>query len=533
MNKLRTFMAKLRAGDSLCLFIVKIASISLIYLLIVVLILPLYRAVDVQTNELQEPILETLSFVDAVSDELQTASSENVAISIADVTNTSITLNLYFNPVFHEANNILRFFDFTVYNPPYNGDWIEAARGLPGGNITVTLDDRIPGATYLFIATAWNSELSTWESAEITVQTDGAGIPSIVLEVISPTEVIINATFIACGDSSNTLSFWNGNSWQNIWGERLSSGEFRLDDLIPGRVYSVNLHYMDRLSGTWSAYGRVNFSTPLPPQEMEVFVRENMEFKFDYAFFSVLGPELLNSFLDSTNRAVAIQHDLVGGDLPFGGTRMRIETSRNLPWFAEGRSGLPITLSIYNSMGHPTALHHAHMMRTHNVYQTEGPIHEIAHNFQNPRWNFEAEVLAVFATYYHFYITGEDMVVSNVDRVFSGGEGFREYMRSYASRVPASINHEAAMEAGVFSDYSFAYVLSRIQQEIGWEPFKQTFRVFNDLDAGQVPSADSEILKLFLSLLSDFSGTDVIALILPEELAIYEDFFGPITAPPD
>ena len=457
---------------------------------------------------------------------LAAVGNNDVSITLISVTNTSIIVDLFFNPTHFYRNNILRYYDFTVVNPPYNGAWVEAARSLPSGTSRFTISDLTPGASYRLRATTWDASTNAWSYVEMPVRTNGVRTPSLTATNITPNSFTINAVFPSNGDHGNRLRFFDGLEWTDVAGpNHLSSGSFTVSNLTPGIRYRVALRYMNRLTNTWAPDIIIDVRTPLPPESMMSFTRSNFEFRFDRFFVDMFDSGRLNRFLDGVNGSYSIQHGLVGGDLPFGGARMGFETSRTLPTHIEGISGQPIRWSIFNTDYH-IATNHVLMMNRQNVDMTEAPIHEVAHNFQRTRWNFEPEALAIFQTYYHFAITGESMAVSNRDRVFTGGPGFKVYMRSYASRILGNINYDAAMAQNVYSPYSLAWNLANIQTQIGWEPFRQTFRAFDNLHSSQVPTRNIDKLNLFLTMLSDFSGQNVFNMFNAQERMIYEVHFG-------
>lgn len=167
----------------------------------------------------------------------------------------------------------------------------------------------------------------------------------------------------------------------------------------------------------------------------------------------------------------------------------------------------------------------AYAMNYLNTPSTEVPFHEISHNFDNPKWVFEAEALANLKVYYYYSVTGDAMGVAGHNQIWRGKE-FKNYMKSYANRIKGHINYDAAMAQNVYSPYSLAYNLGDIADKIGWEPYKKTFAYFESLEAKQVPKDRLDKLNLFLSKLKDFSGKDIFAMLNTKEYQIYENYFG-------
>ena len=157
-----------------------------------------------------------------------------------------------------------------------------------------------------------------------------------------------------------------------------------------------------------------------------------------------------------------------------------------MPPGAAGTAGQPIRMGIaqgpYWSM-----IHTVRLMNRHNVDMTVLPIHEIAHNFQRPSWNFEPEALAVLKTHYFLERTNTSIVIPHRDFVIRGGAGYRYYMRNHGA---GTISYNEAMRRGIYSAYMLGYNLTGIANRIGWEPFRQTFRAFEELHHTQAASQE-------------------------------------------
>jgi len=157
-----------------------------------------------------------------------------------------------------------------------------------------------------------------------------------------------------------------------------------------------------------------------------------------------------------------------------------------------------------------------------NANTTETPFHEIGHNFDNPRWSFCEEAIAIFMTYYFYSATNERMAVDGTanTQAWVGGAGFRTYMRSHADRLLGHVSYDASIARGVYSPYGLAWSLANIQTRIGWEPFRQTFRHFHNMPASQVPATDIGKLNYFLSRLQDYSKQNVFGMLNHQERTV-------------
>lgn len=86
--------------------------------------------------------------------------------------------------------------------------------------------------------------------------------------------------------------------------------------------------------------------------------------------------------------------------------------------------------------------------------------------------------------------------------------------------------YDASFGQGEYASEGFAVVLIDIQREIGWDPFKKTFRYFGSLSSSQVPWDAGEVLQLFLTKLKDYSGRDVLSDISNRDKRIIENYYG-------
>jgi len=458
------------------------------------------------------------------------ANAQDVRISLVSVTDTSITVELFFNPIHHSANNLLRYYDFTIVNPPFSGNWVQAARPLPSGTSRFTINGLTPGAVYNLQASTWNASAGAWINADLTARTTGWSSPSLTY-TSTERSFTVHAVFPSNGDHGNRLRYWNGWEWINIGGaNHLSSGTFTVSNLTPGVRYTVVMHYINRMTNLPMQH-TIDVHTLMPyPEVLRSFGASRVRFYLDQVIVDELGLARTNRFVAATNRAYDLLHGLVGGAAPFDGRQMELRNTRGLQWYEEGRADHPMLWQTYYANQFLYAIDHARAMSRFNTDTTESPIHEIGHNFDNSRWSFETEALAIFFTYYYYDMTNERMGVANQTQAWVGGSGYRTYMKSHANRIRGHINRDAAMSmpgGAVYSPYSLAYDLSTIQMTIGWEPFRRTFRAFHELPQNQVPTTRIDKLNLFLTLLSNNSaGYNVFAMIPSDTRPIYEAYFG-------
>jgi len=465
--------------------------------------------------------------VDTFQDISAFSSARGPNIWVVAATNTTITVETFYDPSIHPANNRLMIYDWTFNNTPHSaGNWVNLfppGVSPPAGTARFTITNLIQGAAYNLHTAQYCFDQHRWFVNELLVRTPGRQTSSLSISNINPTGFTVNAVFPSNRDYDNQITFFDGFNWRhvNAGSNHLNSGSFVVSGLYPGRGTWVRLQYMDRLNSRLN-YRIIPLNLPLPQEQFVNFTRSRTEFRLDTAFANSFNPGRLNRFMDIANSSYDVIHNLVGGNLPFNGARMRLETSRNLPSGVAGFAGQPIRMAV-NPSPSWSMIYTARLMNRHNVDMTVLPIHEIAHNFQKSSWNFEPEALAVLKTHYFLSTTNTSIVIPHRDFPIRGGAGYRDYMRNWGS---GTISYNEAMSRGIYSPYMFGYNLTGIANRIGWEPFRQTFRAFDGLNASQVPNTNIGKLNLFLSMLSDFSGQNVFTMFTSAERAIYENYFG-------
>ena len=450
-------------------------------------------------------------------------SNSFTSISLVSKTDTSITFDIWFKSG-DDVNNYLKKYDTVSWT---------TLLGQGTGTATsrrYTATGLKPGWVYKFETGKYDWASSSWQKSELIVETTGAKTQALSFVSATANSITVQAQYPAEGIWGNTLKYYDSltSTWVSFGGTDLyqNSGTYTLSGLIPGVTYRIYLSSYDHMTKSWREQIYQNINTVLPAENILSYSKSNIDFKLDKLFTDTLGSTLTNSFLTNTNAGYASMYNLVGGNTTYSSGRMEIKHIRNNAQSFEGMSGWPITWQFVNvNYPYNYALDHAIKMKALNVSTTETPFHEISHNFDNYKWVFEAEALAILKIYYHYSITNQTMAVSNQAISFTGGD-YKNYMKSYANRINGHINYDAAMAQGVYSPYSLAYTLSDIADEIGWTAFTNTFTYFYNLPYTDVPTTQLGKFNLFLTKLSDYSGQDVVAMLSAQERTVYEDYFG-------
>ncbi len=205
------------------------------------------------------------------------------------------------------------------------------------------------------------------------------------------------------------------------------------------------------------------------------------------------------------DRAYETYRQLVG-DVPYDGEKIGIVSVRQYP------GGWAVA-------GNPIRWMQKYVGRTLGRINRKddwsfGILHELGHDFdraglkdgEKDRWTWEAEFFANFKLYYVVEKLGARVEQSGKLYQGSGLQKFYEFC------------YNEARERGEFNFDCQVYRFIEISKEIGWEPFKQTFRAFLKLSPRRVPKTRLGKFNLFLDELSKFSKTDVRPLFPQEEM---------------
>ena len=461
----------------------------------------------------------------------------DVNVSVIAVTSTSVTLDLFFNPRHDPTRNALRYHDFTIPHPQFTGAWVpvlgQHSYGLPLARSGIhTITGLTPGATYRFEARIRDSVRAEWIRHEVRVTLPGAQAPSFNIVSATQTSFTFDVTFPVEGNWGNRVEIrQDGLIWADAtgMGRNARSGRYTFHNLSPGRTYSVFFTFHNRETETWWTGYTAHFNTQLPPEQLQRFVYSNIIFYLDQVKIDAMGQTRANNFMAATNQSFDIVHQLVGGNRPIGNTQMELRSVRCLPCPYEGLAlwrYIEWQTSTYSRPGRfLVAIDHAHEMSHFNANTTETPIFLVAQVFDHPRWTFCLYVFARFFTYYYYYRSGQSMVVAGTPRIFHGGAGFKDYMKSYSRRI-GQPSYNCSIARGFYSPYGMAWNLANIQTQIGWEPFYQTFAHLWNLPLSQMFLSDIDKLNYFLSRLQDYSGQNVFAMFNANERAVYEAHFG-------
>ncbi len=219
------------------------------------------------------------------------------------------------------------------------------------------------------------------------------------------------------------------------------------------------------------------------------------------------------------------------GYTPYEGKKINILSSRenfsthqpdgqNYWRLIMGWSGNPIKIS--------QPFYHSHMRRSGSDWG-DTPIHELSHDFDSYKWNFDNEALAFLKIPYVLQKQYAEVYRIDTMKGYSG-----MYYKNFLEHDWFE-GYDESFKKGFYMPAGMATILLNIQEKTGWDAFGKTFRYFNELLDDQVPPTELGKLNLFLTQLQKFSGQDVFKLISTADKEILKTHFGgdiePYTAP--
>lgn len=168
----------------------------------------------------------------------------------------------------------------------------------------------------------------------------------------------------------------------------------------------------------------------------------------------------------------------------------------------------------------------------HNVMEIGfGMLHEMGHMFDSGRgWNFESEAWTDLKLCYCLKRLGEkypDVVFTATPAGYDASKYF-----TYDTMVECLGQHDNETEGGMTKVYAFfgcAKIFLIIANDIGWEPYVQTFHWFQDNNVLEESLKREERFYKFVEKLSEFSGKDIRSMIdeiNPKAWGVMDDYFS-------
>lgn len=144
-----------------------------------------------------------------------------------------------------------------------------------------------------------------------------------------------------------------------------------------------------------------------------------------------------------------------------------------------------------------------------------GALHEMGHMFDcDMPWNFEAECLTDLKVPYVMEMHNAEAATAQFpgDVTFTGEEAMELY-----NQLRTDISES-------YDIFGLCYRFLEIKNDIGWEPFKETFHYMESNYLDKAYTSNAQRWEDFMSLLSQFSGKDVLSYFSDAELKCILDY---------
>ena len=237
------------------------------------------------------------------------------------------------------------------------------------------------------------------------------------------------------------------------------------------------------------------------PDGMYHRASEHLELYLDKALVRV-SDAVIDGWLAKLDKVYDAYTELFDFFVPFGGRKMIVLSKQIDAW---AYAGYPIE---WNRDYVASTLDE--VVRYDNA--VFGIMHEMGHNFApgnyvtgsygsgNGDWNWNEELFANFRMYYALCRTGYKVYMNNT--VYTGAQIADMYRKSY----------EETLARGIASDGDgLMYVMTRMADTEGWEPFRKAFRELYGLDPAVSCGATKwEKIDCFFSVVSRYASKDLL-----------------------
>ena len=362
---------------------------------------------------------------------------------------------------------------------------------------------------------------------------------SITIVNITSTSVTLNLVFPVSGARGNILRIGNFNRGELLWTTHQdnwnrTNGNVTINNLTPGGLYHFALMWSTNGGATSGGHNSI-FRRVLPPHNTP----ENL-------IRTTSGRGRIISYTEAADRSLATAanytlwlsrmesvYDALAnltGHTPFPQMTMRsARYSLWAPWLPDGQN---TWFEVGGWSGNPIGLyrpfHRSFMMRLSNNDWGETAIHEMSHNFGSRRWEFDIEFFAYLKTLYVMETLNARIHRIDMQQWFTGSQ-YANFFRNHAlwGYNTAGFNAQNDMNFSL----GLSHIFTNIRNQIGWEPFRRTFRHFNALHTSHVPATNIARFNMFVTMLGHFSNRDVFAMISQGNRAIIQQRFGGTIGP--
>ncbi len=395
---------------------------------------------------------------------------------------------------------------------------ITTSQETPSANGALSLvapEERIPEKDAQFENTTAGA-LSIQSTPSISVL--GSTANSVTINVVFPTSG-------AYGNSIQTSRQVNGlwitpsQLYYNNW--YVTDGTYTLSGFEPGSILVIFITWYDQSN----VFRNMYYSVQLQYNTPESLVRTDGTYvytSFESGDMALAQGSNYSRWLGHMDSVYSSLKDLVGFT-PYNNSKIELKSVRS----ALSSVGSGISYWTYAYAGNPAIFWQSplrqFMIRVNSDDWGDSAVHELCHDFDNYAWVFDAEFFAELKQYYIAEALGakflpEDQEGRNI--YYSGAQLANFY------KTDAYYSYDNTFAKGTYDRYGLTSIFIRIKNTIGWQPFKDTFRYFNNLTSSQIPTTNIGKFNLFIGKLSEYSNYDVRSLFTSNEISIIQNYFG-------
>lgn len=364
------------------------------------------------------------------------------------------------------------------------------------------------------------------QSANMIAQAE----PSITIDSTTSTSVTFTVTFPTSGQWGNVMALDDHNVAQpylydNITpknGYYMTNGTYTYSGLTPGGFYY--LHMMWSTDGEYYGYENAYYKGfHLPYSDEENLVRTDGTYVYvnmESSDKSLATTSNFTTWLNRLDQSYLALQDLTG-NTPYDGNKIGINSERDLneDWI----DGANYWRATYAWSGNPVTFYQpflrSTMRRLSGGDWSNIAIHELSHDFDKNTWEFDAEVLADFKTYYVVETLGAKVYPVDAEKYYTGS-AFANYFKNDHHLDSYSNN----FSYGYYTSKGLVWLLINIKNTIGWDPFIETFHYLNELP--ETNRSDIDTFNLFMTKLKEYSDYDVLSKLTSNDKAVIGDAFN-------
>ena len=297
--------------------------------------------------------------------------------------------------------------------------------------------------------------------------------------------------------SPNSKQYWNSSKY--LYGTDLKDWtnvvvDFMTDDNGGATIVAALGYYQGGMQNGGHSTGTAYFDNlSLKKVTSELFNLESDHMRIYWeASKVVIGSNILSKWINNVDLMYEAMAELMGAK-PHEGRKLAIQTTRVIYSGYWALAGYPI---LWNANADAVETTLSQIKEYDDM--SFGLMHEMGHvfNMGDTSWNWNDEMFANFRMHYALVKSGLKVYQTdenNESHVYVGADIINLYRVSYEKTIGSTVN-----------DNGIHYMLARMADQIGWEPYKKTFDHLRKV--GYSSSNKYEKFVNFVNTLSKFTS---------------------------